>query len=129
MEIETGELILVSQDEPVCTLKSWQDEDLNLVIPNEFACLPFLHSKLLSVVLPRFQLLICEPYFCFSHINADVLFLLEAKWREELIVLLDDIKAEGSNLERSTYLHGGFYICLYCQICVKCSKTGHPICH
>jgi hypothetical protein len=44
-------------------------------------------------------------------------------------MLLDDIKAEGNDLKRSTYLHGGFDICLYCQIWVKGGKTGQPICH
>lgn len=39
-------------------------------------------------------------------INADVLFLSEAEWREEIVILLDDIKAEGSNLKRTTDLHG-----------------------
>ncbi|KAG1806924.1 uncharacterized protein HD556DRAFT_1325273 [Suillus plorans] len=45
-------------------------------------------------------------YHTASTINADVLFLSEAEWREELIVLLDDIKAEGGNLKRTTDLHG-----------------------
>ncbi|KAG2118858.1 uncharacterized protein F5147DRAFT_757285 [Suillus discolor] len=46
-------------------------------------------------------------------INADVLFLSEAEWREELTVLLDDIKAEGSNLKRTTDLHGDVEVAWY----------------
>ncbi|KAG2047441.1 hypothetical protein BDR06DRAFT_985189 [Suillus hirtellus] len=43
-------------------------------------------------------------------INADVLFLSEAKWKEELTMLLDDIKAEGLNLKCTTDLHGDIEI-------------------
>ncbi|KAG1863428.1 P-loop containing nucleoside triphosphate hydrolase protein [Suillus tomentosus] len=46
-------------------------------------------------------------------INADVLFLSKAEWREELIVLLDDIQAEGSNLKRTTDLHGDSEVAWY----------------
>ncbi|KAG1886363.1 uncharacterized protein F5891DRAFT_1120509 [Suillus fuscotomentosus] len=46
-------------------------------------------------------------------INADVLFLSEAEWREELIALLNDIKAEGNDLKRTTDLHGDSEVAWY----------------
>lgn len=63
--------------------------------------------------------------FPFYHINADVLFLSKAEWREEL----DDIKAAGGNIQHGTYLHGGFYICHVSEIrvhdVVLLSKSDH----
>ncbi|KAG1892585.1 hypothetical protein F4604DRAFT_1700262 [Suillus subluteus] len=45
-------------------------------------------------------------YHAAPTIDANVSFLSEAEWREELIVLLDDLKAEGGNLKRTTDLRG-----------------------